>query len=268
MANFLTYFWCHDELFDVITNFSMSWCTSWHNDVFLISWETFWRHDVFLTPRHIFDVMMIFDVMTYFWCHDDLWRNDVFLTSWCNIDVTTNFLTYFWHYDELLTSWRTFSWHDVFLMLERTCWSHDELFDIMTYSWCHDVPLCVCLSVRDDSKVTSWIFFRHDGLFDVTTYSCHNHKLFYLMTYFWCHDVFDVMTHFLTSGSTSLCHSIFLWHHDKLFCQDVFLTSWQFFSWRNFLTSWRIYDVMTNFPDLSSTSQKKSLISHCINNWL
>ena len=168
--------------------------------MFLTSWRTFhiflnprqtffWSHDVSLTCfincltswQNFFGVMMCFDVMTYFWHHEELfdvmtcfWRHEMFLTSWV--------LQTFWH------PWRVFyvmtNFHDVFLRHDKLFWCPDELlmsghiFDIMT---CY------------------WLFWRH-GIFltschvlDVMTCFCRHDKLFDDMTCFWRHDIFSVL---------------------------------------------------------------------------
>ena len=157
---------CH--ILDIIINFSASWRNCWPHD-------------------EIVDLMKnLFDLMTYFWCHDapfdvmmSFWSHDVFLMSWQT----------FWRHDLFLMSWQTFSQHDIFLKLWRTLWRHDPF-------------------------MTSWsIFRRYDAL--ITSW-----RIRYVITNSltsWCN--FDIATNFLT----------YFWHYHV------------------FLTSWRSFDVMMYF---------------------
>ena len=197
-----------------MTNFVMSWRTF---DVM----TCFWRHDVF-------------DFIKYFTWH-------TFLTSW------RIFWRHYAHYELFnvcLTSWGTFltSW--------GTCWRHDELFDALFDVMMHFLILwCVLTSWRTFWShdvmmhflilwcvLTSWrTFWRHDELFEVMT----NFLRHFLTSWWtlWRHDKpFDVITYF------SRCNVFFL-RHDELFdLMTNFLTSW-----RLFLTSLRVFQVITCF---------------------
>ena len=165
-------FWCYDELVDVMTNFLRSWrlfdvmTCFWRYGDLLASWRVFdvmanlftsWR--TFLRHDELVDVIKkkIY-VMRCLWCYDNffdvttcVWRYVNFLTSWCTFDIffmswrvfdviTICFyvMMCFWCYHDvltnlltkLLTSWRTF-------------WRHDELFDLVTCFWRHDVDVFV-----------------------------------------------------------------------------------------------------------------------------
>ena len=94
-------FWRYDKLFDerfeVMTNFSKSWCTFCRHDELFDVMIYLWHHDELV------------DVMTYFWRHDELMTSTNFLTSWRQ--------RVFWRHDGFLTSWRIFWHHEVFLTL-------------------------------------------------------------------------------------------------------------------------------------------------------
>ena len=124
---FITCFWLHDELFDVMTYFDVM-------ANFVMSWR------VFDVKINIFGIMTCSYSMTDFF---DVKTN--ILASWRVFDVMTNCLdvmTYCWRHDDVfeLKSWRQKIRHDVFLMSWLTFWrhdmfflSHDELFKVTTY---------------------------------------------------------------------------------------------------------------------------------------
>ena len=175
-----------------------------------MSW-VFWMQDL-MAWRSFLTSERIFDVITHFWRHDKLF--DVMKYFWCHdrsFDVMANFLTYFWHHE-------LFDINDVYFEIMTYFWCH-ELFDVMMYFWC-----------------TTFLtyFWRHDELFDINDV--------YILTSW---RIFDVMN-FLTS--CIFVTNFFTW---TLLRQDVFFTSWRTF-WHHskhfsiFLTSCRIFDVMTN----------------------
>ena len=181
-------FWRHDEHFVVMTNFLSSW-----RIVFLTSWRNLWCHDVFVTHflllclhSALLHVMTkFFDVMIYFWWHDELFNvmaiiltsRRHFLTSYKVFDV----MTYFWPLQE--TFWR----HDAFFKVVT------NFFEVMTYFF---LLYLVLVHVFVYVILTSW------RIFDIMT-------IFLASWYiFWRNDDFlDVMTHFLTSWRT-------FWHYD------------------------------------------------------
>ena len=164
--------------------------------------------------------------MRTFWRHDDLF------------DVMMTFLTSWWHF---WTSW-------------RTCF--DTMKNFVTYFWHHNNPVdsmtCYLAWWRDfyvmrNFLTSSHFCVRHDELFDVMTH--------FLMMYFLCHDELDVMTYFLCRGELfdDMTHFLTCFsRHDNLFVVLTYFCRFKHCSEflvqpTNFLTSWRIFDVMANF---------------------
>ena len=124
----LMYFWRNDECFyepydimiilDVMLHFWTSWLTLWRHDEHFNVMIHFWRHDINVQNPYWRQKVCIF----YIWCYD------VFFNSWCNFDVTTNFLMSwrtFWCHDWILTYWKTFWRHDIFFTTKLTFWNHE-----------------------------------------------------------------------------------------------------------------------------------------------
>ena len=160
---------------------------------------TLWWHSSVLL---LFDVMRnCFDVLGNSWRYDELFDvNTNFLTSRRICDVIKKYVchdvSFYFIFDvmtTLLTSWRMLrrsralfavmtnflmSWHifDImthFLIAWKTCWQHEELFDVRVY------------------------FLRHDKLFDV-------------MVQFLRHDELLTLGRIFTSWRTFLRHGEFL----------------------------------------------------------
>ena len=198
-----------------------------------------------------------FVLMTYFDIMTNILRSGQtdFLKSWRVYDIITNL----WHHNKhnvsnifyvmvnVLTLWK-------FVMTWHTIWCHSTLFNFMTY-----FMTCLLLSwhlffIISGAKyfenvclmsLTSWYFWLRDK-----TYFWRNAKLLYRPDIFVHHfgnkilwkrvfDVIDIMIYFwfygklLTSWQTFCHHAMFLIN---------FLTSWQIV-----LTSWYVFDIMTNF---------------------
>ena len=115
----MTYFGRHDAPFDVMTNFLTSWCVLY----VMIRFWCHWRHNIFFTSWQPLTSWQTFDVMTnlltswrvmmnMFKQWRTLCHHNMILTSWRTFfDVIANYLTS-WY---VLTSWRTYWSHDVFL---------------------------------------------------------------------------------------------------------------------------------------------------------
>ena len=177
-----------------------------------------------------------------------------FLTWWRICEVMTNFVTYLWSHDAIF---------DVMTYFWRT-------FDVIMWLWCLaagstmlpfrcDCYLWLRLEFDEDGRLYTWkrdYWFPHSQfpiLMSWRTYWRHDVALTSWWT-FWRHVVFFM------SRQTSWCHDVFR-RNDELYevmtnflmswltfwCHDVFLTSLCNFNimkifWRHdvFLTSWKI----------------------------
>ena len=206
----------HDEHIDVMTCFA-KFLTSWRSfDVMtsLLDVMTyFWRHDErFNVVMYFWRYDELFDVMTYFW------RNNVFLTSWSILDIMTCYLRQYkllalWHIFDVMTNlfdvmiFYFFILNELFGIMKcfgrydklLTSW---RIFDVITKFLCHDVFLTSCrifnimmnllLSCRTFNVMTYFeLFWRHDVIF------MSWHTLCMLRLTFWYHDVINFRNIFL-----------------------------------------------------------------------
>ena len=179
---------------------------------------------------------LFYDMMHFLtsWC--TFWRNDEIHDVMVSFDVMTN----------ALLSWRIINAMKFFIIsgtkYMKTCfwyhhdvfWHHDKYFDIMTYFWLHGKHLAYFWR---DVLLTSWrtfwsnvIMTCFDTMTKVLTSRWTVWRIFGVMTYFWCHSVcstFDVMEVLMTWHT-------FLRHEAPFTC------------FTNCLTSWRVFEFITN----------------------
>ena len=171
--------WCHDTLFEVMTNFLTSWCVILLGGEFFVVMDVF--HDLLTLSWyflfHHFGHKILWK--TCFLMSLSLWYIIYFmvnvLTSWQNLMSSCHVVDAF--FDIIvcfLTSWRTFLTHlltawrvfDVIANLSMSWHVLTSWHTVLTYIWCHGQNL---LDVH--------------GVF------------FYVIDVFWC--VCDIMTNFL-----------------------------------------------------------------------
>ena len=171
----------------------------------------FWLHDKIA----LIDVMTnVLTPWNFLMTWHTFWRPD-FITSWC-----------------VFTLWRTFCGHDVFM----TPW-----------------PAFCCLdhfiSTFQEQNIMKTNFWMSWHVFHVMTNFLTSLQTLDVMVCFWCNDEFcDDMNNFVT------LLSVFFKFYDTLFDimtyfwsnDDVFWSNDEPFTMTNFLTSWRIFDFMTN----------------------